>query len=153
LNGYQWAKATWGVQVLDVEFPVVVDLIGAAGTPDRLVKITTEDPKQFFIRDQKPVMIADIKTGQWEPQYPMGVEMQCAIYAHGERYDARTGKRSPIHPDLDLRRGVLIHVPVGQRKTTLYPLDLDRGWRNVLLALEVKAARAASKALEPWETT
>jgi hypothetical protein len=126
---------------LDVEFPIVVDEIGAAGTPDRLVQIGQR------------VMIADIKTGQWEPQYPMGVEMQCAIYAEGERYDARTGKRTLIHPDLDLSRGVLIHVPVGQRKTTLYPLDLDRGWRNVLLALQVKAARAAVKPLGPWETT
>lgn len=127
LDAYVWGTAE--VEMLETELFVVVDEIQAAGTLDRL----------SAWRDR--IVLADIKSGQREHEYPMAVEMQCAMYARGQRYDLETGERSPLHPDIDLSGGLMIHLPSGQAKCDLYELDLDRGWRNVQRALDLREAR------------
>lgn len=128
IDAYLWA--TIELQVLEAELFVVVDEIEAAGTLDRLLRMP-----------DGRIVVADVKTGQHDCNYPMSVETQVAIYAHGVRYDHETGVRTPLHPDIDLDQGLLIHSPSGKASCELYPLDLQRGWRNALLACEVKQAR------------
>lgn len=130
IEAYLWA--TVELEVLASELFVVVDEVECAGTLDRLLRMPDR------------IIVGDVKTGQNDCDYPMSVEMQVAIYAHGVRYDFATGERTPLHPNVDLNLGLLIHSPSGQARTELYPLDLVRGWRNALLAFEVTKARKAS---------
>ncbi|WP_446224941.1 PD-(D/E)XK nuclease family protein [Nocardia sp. IBHARD005] len=135
LDRYSEAMAPW--EVIDAEGFVVSDEVQSAGSYDRLLRH----------RGTGRVVIADIKSGKADPDYPLKVTIQTAIYAHSERYDQETGARSPLHVDIDLAHGVLIHVPIrtGKPRATLYPLDLARGWELAKTALAVREARRMPK--------
>lgn len=139
LQAYQSNTAV--LEVVDVEVFVVVDEIAAAGSLDRLVRLP-----------DGRVLVGDIKTGASEPEYPLGVTTQCAIYAHGQRYASDTGRRSPLHPDLDLSTGVLIHLPIQRGaegyRCDLYELDLDWGWAAARAAIGVRELRRMPKLKE-----
>lgn len=123
LDDYRRAMEPY--RVLDVECFIVNDDIRAAGTFDRLV----------MCPDGK-ARVADLKSGKSEADYPLATTMQIATYAHGWRYDPTDGYRTPLHPDLDLSTGLLIHLPPSGGCTVI-PLDLDRGWEAVQLAATV----------------
>lgn len=123
-----YRKATAGLEMVAAEQFVVCDEVQAAGTLDRLVRLP-----------DGRVVVADVKTGANEPDYPSGVTTQCAIYARGRRYDPTTGVRGVLHPDLDVTRGLLIHLPVDGRNTCeVYELDLDAGWAQARVAATVR---------------
>jgi hypothetical protein len=126
-----------GWEVLDAETFVVVDEVQAAGSMDRLLRHKATGR----------VVAADIKSGKSDPDYPLKVTIQTAMYAHGERYDQETGERLPLHPDVDLDHGLLIHVPIrtGRPRAALYPLDLVRGWELAQMAVRVRDARKMAK--------
>lgn len=140
LDAYQWG--TTGVEMLESEVFVVVDEITAAGTLDRLVRLP-----------DGRVVVADLKTGKDEPKYGNGVTTQVAVYAHGQRYDPATAERAPLHPDLDITTGLLIHLPLqpvkGKQECSLYLLDLVAGWDRALLAHTVRANRKQPR-LKKW---
>ncbi|WP_043680883.1 PD-(D/E)XK nuclease family protein [Nocardia vulneris] len=131
MRAYQEAMQPY--RVVDNEPFVVVDKIRAAGSIDKLVE-----------RDGK-VQVWDLKTGRSTPKYPLAPLLQLAIYAHGERYNPETGERSPLHENIDLTTGVMIHLPLepvdGAYVCHLYELDLVYGWNAVLLALQVIETR------------
>ncbi len=136
LDAYMWA--TTEMNMLATEVFVVVDEIEAAGTFDRTVRTF----------GSASVRIADLKTGQWDRRYPMAVEMQTAMYAHGDVYDLTTGAR--VRLGADLSSALLIHMPSGSGRCDVYDLDIERGWRNVLLALQLRAVRKESnRTLQP----
>jgi len=136
LDAYRWGTAE--LEMLGAEVFVVCDELRAAGTLDRLVRLP-----------DGRVVIGDVKTGKDEPKYSNGVATQIAVYAHGERYDPTTGERSPLHPDLDLTTGLLIHLPLlpvdGKQLCDLYLLDLESGWRKAQLACQVRTERKHPK--------
>ena len=131
IEKYREAMADW--EVLDCEPFVVCDELQSAGSLDRLMRH----------RKSGQVLVGDVKTGKSDPQYPLKVSVQVAAYAHSERYDQATGKRTPLHPDIDLTAGVLIHAPVrsARPRCTLYPLDLVAGWELAKLAVRVRELR------------
>ena len=86
------------------------------------------------------VVVADLKSGKSEAAYPFATTVQIATYAHGDRYDPETGERSPIHEDLDVTSGLLIHLPPSGG-CELYELDLIRGWQAAQLAVKVREAQ------------
>ncbi|WP_378734971.1 hypothetical protein [Nocardia brasiliensis] len=139
LNAYRSNTAVF--EVVDIEVFVVVDELTAAGSLDRLVRLP-----------DGRVIVGDIKTGAHEPDYPLGVTTQCAIYAHGKRYDAETGQRALLHPDLDVSTGVLIHLPlergVDGYRCDLYALDLEWGWAAAQAAIDVRELRRIPKLKE-----
>jgi len=140
-----YLAATADIEVLDIETFVVVDEIQAAGTLDRLVRLP-----------DGRVCVADLKTGAHDANYPMGVTTQVATYAHGKRYDPETGERTPLHPDIDLTTGVLIHLPAkGSGECRLYGLALDLGWDITQIAMQVHAARKhrAAQFIKPLAPT
>lgn len=125
LAGY--VAATKGLEVIDAELFVVCDELKSAGTLDRLVRLP-----------DGAVVVADVKTGKHASTYgACSVAIQTAVYAHGERYDIATGERSPLHPDLDDTRTLLIHMPLETRSgfspVGLYELDAVKGWYGARL--------------------
>ena len=136
LAAYREALTDW--EVLDTEVFVVNDELQTAGSLDRLLRH----------RKTGRVVVGDVKSGRSDPDYPMKVTIQVAIYAHGERYDQESGKREPLHEEIDLERGLLIHAPIrggGEPKVGLYPLDLVKGWELAKLAVQIRAARKMPK--------
>lgn len=144
IEAYALALGRHHVAVLENEVFVVVDEIEIAGSLDKLLQ---------FQMPTGRVVLGDLKTGQVEPQYPMNVEMQVAGYVHGERYDLLSHERSSLHPDLDLDEGMLIHLPSRSGTCEIYPLNLKRGWQNLMLATDLKRARRESgRRLKPLES-
>lgn len=136
LHKYREEMADW--EVLDTEVFVVNDELQTAGSLDCLVRH----------RQTGRIVVGDKKTGKSEPDYPLKTTVQVAIYAHGERYDQATGDRLPLHEDVDLNHGLLIHAPIrngGEPQVSLYPLDLAKGWELAQLAVQVRAARKMPK--------
>ncbi|HEY9414172.1 MAG TPA: hypothetical protein VIQ30_05390 [Pseudonocardia sp.] len=135
LEKYREVMAPW--EVLDTETFLVADEVQSAGSMDRLLRH----------RASGRVVAADIKTGKSDPDFPLKVTIQTAIYAHGERYDQESGKREPLHPDIDLAHGLLIHVPIrtGTPRCALYPLDLATGWELAKTSVAVREARRMKK--------
>lgn len=130
-----------------VDEPAEGTTIRAAGSLDRIIS-----------HPDYGVCVADIKTGTDEPKYPLGVTTQVAIYSRGKRYrDAKfpgsppfgdgspnadtSAWRKELHPDLNMSTGILIHLPLDRIECTLYALDLDRGWKSLLLGHKVQEAR------------
>lgn len=126
LTAYQRTMAP--LKVLAAELFIVQDEIKCAGTFDRLVQIDGR------------VYVADIKTGQHEPNYPHGVTVQTAIYARGTGYHP-TKKRTASLADIgvDLDRAILIHLPAGKATCELYWLDIAAGWEMAQTATRVRA--------------
>jgi hypothetical protein len=122
--------ATQHLTMAAAELFVVCDELQAAGTFDRLVDVPGHG-----------LMVADLKTGQHEPNYPHGVAQQIAIYAHGSLYtheQGRIGALADLGVSLDV--GLLIHLPAGQGKCDLYLIDLNHGWQLAQTAYAVRAA-------------
>lgn len=119
-----YREATAGIEWLDLECFVVNDAVRAAGTFDRLGRLP-----------DGRVVVMDLKSGKSEADYPLSTTVQIAIYAHGSRYDG-TAARTPIHPELDLTTGVLIHLPPSGG-CRLYELNLGLGWEAAGLAARV----------------
>jgi hypothetical protein len=124
-----YIDATADYEALDVECFVVNDTALAAGTFDRL-----------YLCPDGRVRTADVKTGKSEVAFPLSTTVQISIYANGLRYDPATGVRTPLHPDLDLTTGLLIHLPA-TGGCQVVPLDLELGWRAAQVAAEVHQIR------------
>ena len=142
-----YVEATKDIQMLEGEVFVVNDEYGCAVTLDRLMlipptTITMPDGQVLYLPDGA-VCIGDIKTGTLHTQENA---IQMAMYAGGKRYDPITGERTPLHPDLDLRFGIIIHVPripkPGVIPASLVGIDLTAGVALADLALEVRKSRS-----------
>jgi hypothetical protein len=161
LDCYEEIMAPW--EVVSTEGFVVIDNledpggptdICAAGSYDRILRakqdifIGTGKNEKLWV-PEGAVVVADIKSGSQDEQYAMKVHIQVAGYAHGVHYDQATGQRTPLHPDLLLDKGVMIHVPFQQQyKTdkprpngTTYGLDLIEGWRLCQMSADLTKAR------------
>lgn len=124
-----YREATAGIEWLEIEQFVVNDVVQAAGTFDRLARLP-----------DGRVVVADLKSGKSEADYPLATTTQIATYANGVRYDPETGDRAPLHDDLDVTEGLLIHLPPSGG-CFLYRLDLTLGWKAAQLAAQVSALR------------
>lgn len=123
LDAYR--EATQGYTALDAETFVVCDELHAAGSFDRL-----------WLCPDGRVRVGDLKSGKSEKAFPLSTAVQMSIYAHGSRYDPETFARAPLHADLDLTTGLLVHMPPSGG-CEIVPLDIEKGWRAAQLAAEV----------------
>lgn len=138
-----YRRAMERFEVLDDEGFVVVDDLENDGGPEDLRVAGSWDR---LLRDKETgeVLIGDIKTGKSDNDFAMKPTIQVAMYAHGENYDQETGRRWPIHEELSLTKGVLIHVPFnggGEPECCIYPLDLAEGWRLAQMSIDITKAR------------
>jgi hypothetical protein len=130
------------LEVLATERFVVNDALQAAGTFDYLVR----HPKYGCV-------IADVKTGQMDGH---GLEfgVQFSGYAGGVLYDWKTDERTPLESltggePVNQDVGLLIHVPLGQARTALYPINLVRGRQAAQLAVQVREERSYKEFIGP----
>lgn len=165
--------ATLGFDVVAMEQFVVIDELNVAGTFDRVLRYTGPGP------DGRPVSglyVGDLKTGS--VQYG-GLKMasQLAVYSRGELYDHRlfpvddrcpgalsAWKKTDVParhaatayspmPPVDQDWGVIIHLPAGEARCTLYWANLRVGWEAARLALDIRRARGIKGALVPFDET
>lgn len=132
LHAYKERMAEY--EVLGMELFVVNDELQTAGSFDRLLRMP-----------DGRVVVSDLKSGRNDPNYPGKVTMQVAIYANSVRYDQVSGARSPLHEDIDLTTGLLVHAPIlggGKPEVKVYELDLVKGMEMARLALSVREARS-----------
>lgn len=132
LHAYKERMAEY--ECLGMELFVVNDELETAGSFDRLLR--TPDGR---------VVVSDLKSGRSDPSYPAKVMMQVATYANSVRYDQETGERTPLHDDIDLTAGLLVHAPIlggGKPEVKVYELDLVKGMELARLALSVREARS-----------
>ena len=129
-----YKRATAGLQVIATETLLVLDEYRVAGTPDMLA-----------IHNGR-LKVVDLKTGSIE--WGMGkIAMQLGGYANSLNYDPATGARTPLG-DIDLTEAVVIHMPAGEGRCELVPVDIARGWAAFPLAQQVRDWRKAK-----WPTT
>ena len=132
LHAYKERMAEY--ECLGMELFVVNDELKTAGSFDRLWRVP-----------DGRVVVSDLKSGRSDPQYPTKVQIQVATYANSVRYNQATGERSPLHEDLDVTEGLLVHAPIlggGKPEVKVYPLDLVRGLELARLAVQVREARS-----------
>lgn len=128
----KYVKAVQSVEFLRQEMFVIQDELQLAGSVDYLLRLPDGD-----------VVVADLKTGKWDYKFPMSVTTQIAGYATSVQYNQETGERTPLHPDLNPERGVLVHFPIllPDPQVTFYELDLRRGLRAARVAREIESVR------------
>lgn len=135
LDEYRRTMEPW--EVLATEVFVVIDELKAAGSVDCILRHKVSGH----------IVCAEKKTGRNEPDYPLRVTVQLAAYAHGQRYDQKTGERLPLRVGVDLQKGLLIHIPIrtAEPRCVLYPVDLQRGWELAELSMRVREVRKMSR--------
>lgn len=147
LDAYQ--RATEGIEWVGIEAFRVHDDWKVAGTADRLGLLPWSDR----------IKICDIKTGSID--YPHKMSMQLAMYARSLPYDIATDTRGVDPGKIDLRTGVIIHLPAGTGECTLYEIDIASGWGACLIAQQVwrwRDTKGLTKPLTPpgkpptWES-
>jgi hypothetical protein len=130
-------------EVLEWEQFIVADDLDNPGSP---ADIRCAGSYDKLLRDRQTgeVMIGDFKAGKQDNEWALKPTVQVAIYAHGVHYDQETGRRWPIHPELSLTKGVLIHLPYnggGEPECCIYPLDLEEGWKWAQQSMALTKAR------------
>ncbi len=148
-----------------IERVVLNPAVGVAGTFDRVVKLDRDwrvdmPGREPFTLPEGTNLIADLKTGA-NLSYSWGeIAQQLAIYANAPvMWVGRTAERDRWgryllpdlgeHPDqyeptaqVRLDVGLVIHLPAGESRCSLYLVDLDAGWAAARMAYDVRAWRA-----------
>lgn len=129
-----------------VEVPMVNDAYRAAGTADRIYRLT----KPLMVPDGSvlppgTLVLGDLKTGQKLTFSLPGYCVQMALYADGQLYDVVLERRLPT-PPIDRRWTLLVHLPVGAGRCTAWWLSVELGLQGALLAFDVNEWRNAWKA-------
>lgn len=118
-----------GFRVVGIEAFVANPTIKVAGTADRLIEINGA------------VHVADLKSGSVD-YGQMKMSAQLAAYAISHRYDTATDEWGE-GPVADPNIGYVIHVPHGEGKAAMYPVDLRVGLHVIRTALKARELRKA----------
>lgn len=123
--------ATAPLKVKAIEQKLVLDEHKVAGSADRIYEF---EGKRY---------IGDTKSGSIDLG-TLKIAMQLAVYARSYGYDVDTGERT-IH-GCSTQWGIVMHMPqtadARDASCTLHWIDLVKGWRAVMVARDVWAARA-----------
>lgn len=146
LRAYTDFLEEYGLVSEMVEVHMVNDAYRAAGTADRIFKLT----KPLVLPDGRimlpgTLILADLKTGAKLDFSLPGFCVQTAIYADGELYDVIAERRLPT-PPIDRSWTMLVHLPVGKATCTPLWMSVELGLRGALLSYDVKEWQNAWKA-------
>ena len=142
LNAWATMLNLYGLEILATELAVVNDTYRAAGTLDRIVRLTR--PISFVLADGEVVTLAagtvvilDIKTGKLrtnaaEVQWWESYAAQVFLYASGTGYDVDAEVRYDLPWQVDQRWAIIAHLDVlaaidGREECNLILVDLDAG--------------------------
>lgn len=94
-----------------------------AGTMDRLVRLP----------DHELPLVLDVKSGRDLAYSWTEIAIQLAIYAHADYiYDVETLSCRPMLA-VDRNWALVVHLPAGTGRCTLYKVDVREGWKAVNL--------------------
>jgi hypothetical protein len=93
-------------------------------------------------RGDTKAKVLDHKSGASVLEYPKGMALQLAIYAHSQPVDPYTGEITEWMVPTDLDEALLMYVPADGTTAQLYPVDIRTAWDM--------AADAARKARD-WQ--
>jgi hypothetical protein len=135
IAAYRKAMAAVEVSRNYVERICVVRDLGVAGTMDRVVRFKHG-------RDGNPLpLIADVKTGGDLKHSWNEIVIQLALYAHADTiYDPVTREHHPMLK-VNQEQALVVHLPAGEGRCTLYLVNIAAGWEMALLCAAVRAWR------------
>lgn len=175
VTAYAAAMADNGLSAVPdlIERRIAVPIYGVAGTLDQVVQIhrsvSIRINNKIFRLNAGDYLIGDIKSGRDLSYAEKEISRQLAIYAHG----VRQGLVARWDPDADPVReddggawvwekisippkalrtdvGVVMHVPIGQKKCTLNWINIERGWEALQLCEAVRDDRREKGLLVPF---
>jgi hypothetical protein len=145
LEAYRECLDRFGLVSEYVEVPMVNDDFRAAGTADRIYRLTKPlVTPEGEILPAGELILGDLKTGE---KLDFGLPAYCvqlAIYATGELYDVVGNKRLPT-PEINKRWTLLVHLPFGEAKATVLWCSIDVGLVGAMLTDQVLEWRNAWK--------
>jgi hypothetical protein len=143
IETYVASIAAWdfGMRKEWIEVLLINDEYEYAGTADRIV--TTRDGK---------ICIFDLKTGT-DLSYSFGsIAVQLAMYAHADWiYDWKTGERTALPEGLDMKEGIICHLPAGEATCKFYTVDLEAGWEAAKMSFATRNWRKRKDLFKPYE--
>jgi hypothetical protein len=142
IETYIASIAAWdfGMKKEWIEVLLINDEFEYAGTADRIV--TTRDGK---------ICIFDLKTGT-DLSYSFGsIAVQLAMYANADWiYDWKTGERTPLPEGLDMKEGIICHLPAGEANCKFYTVDLEAGWEAAKMSFATRNWRKRKDLFKPY---
>ena len=143
IETYVASIAAWdfGMRKEWIEVLLINDEYEYAGTADRIV--TTRDGK---------ICIFDLKTGT-DLSYSYGsISVQLAMYARADWiYDWKTGERTPLPEGLDMKEGIICHLPAGEATCKFYTVDLEAGWEAAKMSFATRDWRKRKDLFKPYQ--
>ena len=143
IETYVASIAAWdfGMKKEWIEVLLINDEFEYAGTADRIV--TTRDGK---------ICIFDLKTGT-DLSYSFGsIAVQLAMYANADWiYDWKTGERTPLPEGLDMKEGIICHLPAGEANCKFYTVDLEAGWEAAKMSFATRNWRKRKDLFKPYQ--
>lgn len=131
-----------------VERVCVVPELGVAGTFDRL--LFQPDSRPEASAAEILYTVGDLKTGANVHYAWSEIAVQLAIYSRATYlWDPVKGEYSPM-PEVRQDKAIVMHLPVGSRKCTLYEIDIEAGWEAAKLCGIVRAYRKHKKLAVPF---
>jgi hypothetical protein len=140
LQAYTDMLATYGLVSEMIEVPFVNDRFRAAGTADRVWRLTKPLISPLGRLEVGTLIVGDLKTGKKLDFSLPGFCVQTALYATGTLYDIITERRLAT-PPIDQYWTLLAHMPVGTGTCTLRWCPVELGLRGAAMAREVKEWR------------
>jgi hypothetical protein len=142
IETYVASIAAWDFKMKKewIEILLINDEYEYAGTADRIV--TTRDGK---------ICIFDLKTGT-DLSYSFGsIAVQLAMYANADWiYDWKTGERTPLPEGLDMKEGIICHLPAGEADCKFYTVDLEAGWEAAKMSFATRNWRKRKDLFKPY---
>ena len=143
IETYVASIAAWdfGMRKEWIEVLLINDEYEYAGTADRIV--TTRDGK---------ICIFDLKTGT-DLSYSFGsIAVQLAMYANADWiYDWKTGERTALPEGLDMKEGIICHLPAGEATCKFYTVDLEAGWEAAKMSFATRNWRKRKDLFKPYQ--
>ena len=143
IETYVASIAAWdfGMRKEWIEVLLINDEYEYAGTADRIV--TTRDNR---------ICIFDLKTGT-DLSYSYGsISVQLAMYAHADWiYDWKTGERTALPAGLDMKEGIICHLPAGEATCKFYTVDLEAGWEAAKMSFATRDWRKRKDLFKPYQ--
>jgi hypothetical protein len=143
IETYIASIAAWdfGMRKEWIEVLLINDEYEYAGTADRIV--TTRDGK---------ICIFDLKTGT-DLSYSFGsIAVQLAMYANADWiYDWKTGERTALPEGLDMKEGIICHLPAGEAMCKFYTVDLEAGWEAAKMSFATRNWRKRKDLFKPYQ--
>lgn len=146
VEAYREAKAALGIITHRewIECRMVSDILRMAGTADRIVTVAPNSPLRKWMHPDDEALISDLKTGRSVDFGGLSMSSQLAAYASGHLYDPAEDVRLPT-PRISKVSGLIIHLPAGEGRCTVYRADLVKGLAAAHLANAIRRTRTESK--------